>query len=47
MQTKRIRRLKIVRVIRDLLFGKRAVSVALTTMIITAGVIAAGIAVLY
>ena len=38
---------KPVRLIRKLLFSKRAISVALTTLIITAGVIAAGIAVLY
>ncbi|MGA2680945.1 MAG: hypothetical protein ABSF44_04000 [Candidatus Bathyarchaeia archaeon] len=47
MDTKRIRRSKPAKFIRNFLFGKRAVSVALTTMIITAGVIAAGIAVLY
>jgi hypothetical protein len=35
------------RKIRSLLFDKRALSVALSTLIITAGVIAAGIAVLY
>jgi len=47
MDTKKIRHSKPVKLIRNLLFGKRAISVALTTMIITAGVIAAGIAVLY
>jgi len=47
MDIKKIRRSKPAKLLRNLLFGKRAVSVALTTMIITAGVIAAGIAVLY
>lgn len=47
MHTKKIRNSKPTKSIRNLLFDKRAVSVALTTMIITAGVIAAGIAVLY
>jgi hypothetical protein len=35
------------RIVSSLLFNKRAVSVALSTMIITAGVVAMGIAVLY
>ena len=47
MHTKKISKSKPVRLIRNLLLSKRAVSVALTTLIITAGVIAAGIAVLY
>jgi len=47
MHTKKNRNSKPTKLIRNLLSDKRAVSVALTTMIITAGVIAAGIAVLY
>lgn len=47
MCTKKTRHSKPIKLIRNLLFDKRAVSVALTTMIITAGVIAGGIAVLY
>jgi hypothetical protein len=47
MHNKKIRNSKPIKLKRNLLFDKRAVSVALTTMIITAGVIAAGIAVLY
>ena len=47
MPNRRIRKSKPLKAVGNLLFGKRAVSVALTTMIITAGVIAAGIAVLY
>jgi len=43
----KIKRSKLVKPILKLISSKRAVSVALTTMIITAGVIAAGIAVLY
>ena len=46
MQSRRNKSKKI-RLVRNLFSDKRAVSVALTTMIITAGVIAAGIAVLY
>jgi hypothetical protein len=37
----------VARILSSLLFSKRAVSVALSTMIITAGVVAMGIAVLY
>ncbi len=47
MKLKKIKRLKPVKLVGKIIFDKRAVSVALTTMIITAGVIAAGIAVLY
>ncbi len=47
MNNKKTKHSKSIRLFRNLLFDKRAVSVALTTMIITAGVIAAGIAVLY
>lgn len=47
MPKKRVFKTKLMRSLRNLLFGKRAISVAVTTMIITAGVIAAGIAVLY
>jgi hypothetical protein len=47
MPNKKTKNQKAKRLIRNLLFDKRAISVALTTMIITAGVLAAGIAVLY
>ena len=47
MHTKKTRNSRPAKLIRNLLFDKRAISVAITTMIITAGVIAAGIAVLY
>lgn len=47
MSKKRIKRFKPIKLVRNLLFDKRAVSVVLSTLIITAGVIAAGIAVLY
>jgi hypothetical protein len=47
MQNKKLKNSKLIKVMRGLLFDKRAVSVALSTLIITAGVIAAGIAVLY
>jgi hypothetical protein len=47
MPNRKTKNQKAKRLIRSLLFDKRAISVALTTMIITAGVIAAGIAVLY
>jgi hypothetical protein len=46
MKNKKTRNPK-TKLIRKVLFDKRAISVALSTMIITAGVIAAGIAVLY
>ncbi len=47
MHLEKIKHSKRVKLIRKIIFDNRAVSVALTTMIITAGVIAAGIAVLY
>jgi len=47
MRSKKARNRRPLKLVRNLLFDKRAVSVALSTMIITAGVIAAGIAVLY
>lgn len=47
MPNRKTRNQKPTKLIRNLLSDKRAISVALTTMIITAGVIAAGIAVLY
>jgi len=47
MPNRKTRNQKPKRLIHSLLSDKRAISVALTTMIITAGVIAAGIAVLY
>ena len=47
MQNRKIKNQKAKRLVKNLASDKRAISVALTTMIITAGVIAAGIAVLY
>lgn len=47
MPNRKTKNQKAKRLIQSLLFDKRAISVALTTMIITAGVIAFGIAVLY
>jgi hypothetical protein len=47
MPNRKTKNQKAKRLIQSLLLDKRAISVALSTMIITAGVIAAGIAVLY
>lgn len=47
MKLEKIKHSKPLKLVRKIIFDNRAVSVALTTMIITAGVIAAGIAVLY
>lgn len=47
MPHRKNRKFKPTKLIRGLLFDKRAVSVALTTMMITGGVLAAGIFVLY
>jgi hypothetical protein len=47
MSNKKIRKRKLRKPVRNLLFDRRGISDALTTIIITAGVIAFGIAVLY
>jgi hypothetical protein len=47
MNNRKIRHSKPIKLVLNLLFDKRAISVVLSTLIITAGVIAAGIAVLY